>query len=161
MIPKAHLVHESAGRLRVRIPSKKNDAAYLQSLRDRFRGMTGISAVHVNPSIGSALFLHSVEGSVIMQYAREQQLFDVTAEPELRPTDLYRAVRELFRGADRQVRDVTRGAFDLGSATVLALVAAGAVQILRGGAGALPWYAAFWYALNIFMKASGEQGDGA
>ena len=47
---------------------------------------------------------------------------------------------------------------DIEGLAFLLLLGAGIYQISVGNLTALPWYAAFWYAFNIFLKSG--QGAG-
>jgi hypothetical protein len=45
------------------------------------------------------------------------------------------------------------GWVNLGAMAFLILLGAAIYQIARGNLTAIPWYTAFWYALNIFLKS--------
>ncbi len=48
---------------------------------------------------------------------------------------------------------MTGGGLYLPGATFVALVGAGVYKIAQGKFAAPAWYMAFWYALNIFLRA--------
>ena len=54
-----YLSHVSKGRLRLRIPSKKRDAAFFSELQAVLSAIPGLDQVKVNPLSGSLLILHS------------------------------------------------------------------------------------------------------
>jgi len=50
---KAHVAHHSRGRLRIRVPAAKGNAAALESIRQSLAGVSGVQEVVVNEAIGS------------------------------------------------------------------------------------------------------------
>jgi hypothetical protein len=46
---------------------------------------------------------------------------------------------------------------DLSGFAVAALVVAGSAQILTGNAGAIPWFAAYWYAYHLYSRIKEEE----
>jgi hypothetical protein len=54
----AAVVHDSPGRLRLKLPDRKGDEAFLTELADRLLGVDGVHEVRANPLTGSVLLLH-------------------------------------------------------------------------------------------------------
>jgi hypothetical protein len=63
-------------------------------------------------------------------------------------------ISEAFEGIDLALRDVSGNELDIGGTAFLILLALGGYQIIKGNITAIPWYAAGWYALNIFLKTN-------
>ncbi len=153
--PEAHISHHTTGRMRIKIPSKKGDIAYLEALKEHFSGLEGIRALEVNPTTGSVLIVHNLDRQTIEQYATAKNLFSLTAANPS-PAGLHPKVSETFQDLNDQMKAFTSGEINVGGAAFLALLGAGIYQIGRGNLTAIPWYTAFWYALNIFLKSKND-----
>jgi hypothetical protein len=155
-IPSASIRHRMAGRLRLKVHGKKGDPAYFSALAQAFSEFPGIRRVEVNPETGSALFLHSAEPDAIVAYAEGKDLFRIV-ESANRPVHVAVGVTAKYRELDERVKRHTGGEWDVPAIAFISLLGAGAYQIARGNFAAPAWYTAFWYALNIFLKA--QRGD--
>ena len=154
MLPEAYVSHQTIGRLRIKIPARKKDQAYLSGLKERLSGCEGIETVEVNPLTGSVLINHKVNSEIIAQYALANGLFSIKGLHSY-PTGLQQRITGTFKGIDAQQNTFTGGEIDIGGLAFLVLLGAGIYQLSVGNVTALPWYGAFWYALNIFLKSSG------
>jgi hypothetical protein len=155
MLPAARISHRSTGRLRVKIPSKKGDHAYLLSIKEHFSGLDSIEAVEINPLTGSVLIMHRSDEKIIAEYARANNLFDLQGHNSS-PAGLQRRISGAFDSLDSGLKTATGGEIDIGGLAFLVLMGVGVYQVSVGNLTALPWYAAFWYALNIFLKSGKE-----
>ena len=61
IIPHADLVHRSRGRLRLRIPSKRQDLGYFVELYEEVRQLPGIVDLVINPKTASVLLIYEEE----------------------------------------------------------------------------------------------------
>lgn len=156
-LPDAHLSHLAPGRLRVKIPSKKGDVSYFAYLGKKLSSLDGVEKVKVNPLIGSVLFIHTVDSKMIAEYARANNFFYLN-RTNLSPSNLHQRVSETFSGLNNRIKGFSGGELDMGAMAFLILLGAGIYQIGKGNITAIPWYAAFWYALNIFLKAKHGKG---
>jgi hypothetical protein len=145
------------GRMRVKLPAKKGDSAYLQRIVEEYGSRPGISRVLASPETGSVLFLHDLEKNRIMEHLGSSSLFRLEFGTN-RQSDLHQDVKGCFRDISSKVENATGGAMNISQAAFLALLGAGIVQIGRGNMTAIPWYTAFWYALNIFLKSEKSAG---
>jgi hypothetical protein len=152
MLPIAHISHQTAGRLRIRIPSKKGDSTYFNALKEHFSSLEGIRDLQFNPTTGSLLILHSLDTQAVTQHATARNLFSLSGTTSS-SDGLHPRVTETFQGLNNQVKALTSGEMNIGSLAFLALMGAGIYQIGKGNFTAIPWYTAFWYALNIFLKS--------
>ncbi|HTP04249.1 MAG TPA: hypothetical protein VMM54_03715 [Nitrospirota bacterium] len=154
MIPDAVIAHASTGRLRVRIPSQKGNLAALKSQGDQLAACPGVLSIEVNPATGSILLIHQTTMSAIAEYARSKNLFSLEEQkgPKVPSADLRRNLGETFRSVDRQIQNLTDGDMDLKGVALVALIVMGSAQILTGNAGAIPWFAAYWYAYHLYSK---------
>ncbi len=160
-VPSASIRHRMAGRLRLKVPGKKGDPAYFSALAQAFSEFPGIRSVEVNPETGSALFLHSAEPDAIVAYAEGKDLFRIV-ESANRPVPVAVGITAKYKELDERVKRHTGGEWDVPAIAFIGLLGAGAYQIARGNLAAPAWYTAFWYALNIFLKARrGDNGSSA
>ena len=153
MIPKAHISHRMAGRVRLKIPAKKGDIRYFQLAEQAFKGCAPVQDVSSNPATGSMLIEFSGKADAVLAFAENKQLFTIVKEVG-QGTDFHQSVKGSFNAIDRQVKGWTQGSINLGGLAFVALVGAGIYQIARGNFTAIPWYSAFWYALGIFSKSA-------
>jgi hypothetical protein len=158
MAPDAFVTHRTAGRLRLRVPSKKGDALYFASVRDALSGIEGVDRVEVSPVTGSVLLHHTAPFAGI-DAARPRDLFNIVETPQTEATGLNDSVSTLFGSIDDRIKGITGKGVDLAGLAFLALVAAGVYQIARGNFTAPAWYTAFWYALGIFGKSRKSGGE--
>lgn len=155
-LSEAYVSHLTPGRLRIKILSKKGDAPFFSSLAERLSGCAGINRVEANALTGSVLFIHTVEIEGIAGYADANHLFRLVRQKPPQST-LSRRISEAFKMMNKEVTDFTGGEIDIPGTALLSLLAMGIYQISRGNFGAIPWYTAFWYAMNIFLKAQPDK----
>jgi hypothetical protein len=156
MIPDAVIAHASTGRLRIRIASKKGDVAALKSYGDQLASCPGILSIEVNPSTGSILLLHQTTVHEISEYVRSKDLFSLQEQEvqKVPSADIRRSLGDTFKSVDRQIKNLTDGDMDLSGFAFAALIVVGTAQILTGNAGAIPWFAAYWYAYHLYSRTN-------
>ena len=156
----AILSHQSPGRLRLRIPSRKGDELFFQSLKDQLSSLSGVERIDINPFTGSILLIHSIDTEKIAQFALTKGLFEIQRE-SANASSFHREATKAFNILDGRALGFTGGGINLGALASLALIAAGTYQVVRGNFGAIPWYTAYWYGLNLFLKSKpGGNGGG-
>lgn len=155
VLPEAHVAHMSPRRLRLRIPSRKNDARYFASLKDWLVGVEGVGSVEVNPATGSVLIRHNLKEEQLALHARANNLFTLIMEEAKSPgsTTLHDGIAHGFQDLNRHLSGFTGGKLSLWDFAFLALLGTGIYQIARGNFAAPAWYTALWYAFNTFLKA--------
>lgn len=157
MLPDAHISHLTSQRMRIKIPSKKGDDVYFSSLKDQFSKYQEIESLEVNAVTGSVLFLHNMNANGIAKYARNNNIFSLKRVNHS-SSKVSESIRESFKDIDKRVRGITGGEMDMGNLAFLTLLGTGIYQIGRGNFMAIPWYTAFWYAFNIFLKSQSGKG---
>lgn len=148
-LPEAVLSHESRGRIRLRLASKKRDEEFFKDLTSWFMKLEGIEKAAVNPATGSLLLIHAIDLNVIRRYAEEENLFTLSNG---RGVNLYRTVEREFRSFDRQVRRLSGNELDAARTVSMILVGWSVLQVIGGNTNPLPWYTALWYGSSIFQK---------
>ena len=157
MLPDAHISHLTSQRMRIKIPSKKGDAAYFSSLKDQFSKYQEIERLEVNVMTGSVLFVHNLNEKEIAKYARNNNIF-ILKKLNHSSSRISKSITEYFKDIDKKVMGITGGEMDMGTLAFLSLLGTGIYQIGRGNFMAVPWYTAFWYALNICLKSQSGKG---
>jgi hypothetical protein len=157
MLPDAHISHLTSQRMRIKIPSKKGDTSYFSYLKGQFSKYQGIERLEVNAMTGSVLFVHNLNEKEIARYARNNNIF-ILKRTNNSSSKINVNITESFKDIDKKVRGITGGEMDMGTLAFLALLGTGIYQIGRGNFMAIPWYTAFWYALNIFLKSQSGKG---
>jgi hypothetical protein len=152
----AYISHAASGRFRIRVPSKKGDAAFFQSLKDLGGQFPNIHEVTVNPVTGSILIKHALDPATMEQLARTY--FPQQAKQLDSPSsNIHRQLTETYHQIDTKLKKITGGEMDVATLSFGALLLLGIYQISRGNFMAPAWYTAFWYALNIFLKSKPKE----
>jgi hypothetical protein len=152
-LPAAFVTHVSKGRVRVKIPAKKNDGEYFSQLKNFLLPLPGIVKVETNTLTASVLVLHNLELNdlrdlkTVSDYSEMLGLFKLAEAPSDNGT-IGRDLAATFAGVNQGVKGVTGGYIDLPTLAILALLGVGAWQLSRGDV-AVPAITALWYAGSI------------
>lgn len=148
---KAHVVHHSPGRLRLRVAGKRGDKAFFDEVAEKARNMPSVRRVQTNPATGSILVTHDAGDSLPTLVGEAfqaglQEFIDVEM-PEAKPfLPIATQLVERAFHMDKGIKNASRGAIDGQSAVVGGLLVAAVIQIARGQwlgpAVPLIWYAA-------------------
>jgi hypothetical protein len=157
MLPIAYVAHNVEDRTRLRIPSRKGDAAFFAGVERALAACEGVAYVETNPMTGSVLLRHTAPIADLTSYALEHQLF--TLQPYTLPANtVLNTVSDRLDQAERTLQQMTHGAFDLNELLFVGLLGAVAVQVLRGKtlgpASALLSYAAAVLAVHRAKRAA-------
>lgn len=148
-LPRALLVHCIPGRLRLRVPERRNDADYFARITARLSMLDGVRTVRSDARVASVLVLHA-DGSPgrIADHARSEGLFTLDTHP------VHESLAELVnRGCselDGQVRSRTSGRLDLASIAFLGMTGVGLTKMLRGDAFPAG-FSMIWHAATLLM----------
>ncbi|MCG6878864.1 MAG: hypothetical protein LJE96_06910 [Deltaproteobacteria bacterium] len=152
-LPEAHIGHQTAERVRIKIPSQLGDEAYFSRVEECLLKGGALGAVQVNPRTGSVLITGSrTDLKRITALGEKNALFklqDSAPKVESLSQKIAAPIRNLGRSIDR----FSGGELDLSGAVFLGLIGWGVTELVRGNFAAPPWYVAFWYALGIFTKS--------
>lgn len=175
----AEIAHQMPGRIRIRIPAAKGDAALLEQVRQIFADIPGLERTRVKPDAGSIVLRYDPQDEAAFQarlMERWQHLLPLMPhrapkQPELPGNEFAelthsveaeaaflaghsrsaRAIVDFFREADREIKTVTNNAIDLKIVLALALAVATFVEI--GAQAATPmWVTLALFALNHFLE---------
>jgi hypothetical protein len=147
--------HALPGRLRLRVPSLKENGPGRDLIRGRLPAIDGVEAVDVSPLSGSVLIRYreqDVEPELL--FAAVVHLLDLEKEMDAPCKPL--VVRELKSMGDslnRAVYEKTGGVIDLWTAVMIVLAGAGVRIMLKNPARAFPaGFTLIWWGLNAFRR---------
>jgi hypothetical protein len=153
-----YLSHVSKGRLRIKIPSRKRDVGFFTELQNALAAFSGLDQVEANPLSGSVLIVHSQLPEELAALIKKLSGHSSRKNKAPKPNSIQQMVTGTFRQVNNRVQGFTKGELDVPTISFIALLAVGIYQISRKNFTAPAWYTAFWYALNIFLKARGKNG---
>lgn len=149
--PQAHISHAGSGRLRIRVPGRRNDVAYFARAEARFGECPGVRRVAVNPLTGSILIEHATDMAAIADFAESGELLSLQPDSEWIPLAV--SLRAGVDDLDRWVRRTAGGAMDLWSAMSLVYLTLACIQVVRGHSMG-PATALLWTSLSAMRVAS-------
>ncbi len=153
------------GRLRVRVPDRRRDAAFFAAAAAHLAACPGITAVEANALTGSLLIAHTVDAEAIDGYAHAGKLFTLAAPsgtaaaagapvtppvtPPLTPPVSPPSEQWLAAIVDfnRRFTTASEGRGDLRTMLAAFFLMVAIVQAARGRL-AMPAFSALWYALR-------------
>jgi hypothetical protein len=147
--------HRTPHRLRIRIPCRKGDAAYFDSLEQICRTIPQVSSAHANPLTGSLLLTMGPQSDWSLPEVAHK--LDLRLQTDVRTTLEHRAANQIG-DMNRKVRNFTGGEIDLNSIAFLCCLGLGFFQISVGNLAAPAWYVAFWYAMNLASSKDSAPG---
>jgi Heavy metal associated domain 2 len=145
-LPAARITHLTTGRLRIKIPEKRRDAAFFNAVADHLAAWESIDRVETNPLTAGVLIHFSDLQRLLVEAAAKNDLFGIDFDALTQSSDplVTRAFRS-FETADDGLRRWTHNQLDLRGALFVLLLAGGVYQALRGRlstpAPTLLWYA--------------------
>lgn len=143
----AHIVHQSDGRLRLRIPERRGDLAYFNDIALKLADCPGVRRAEGRAATSGVLILHErrVDPRAIADFAAEAGLFFLDEPPRRYSRTLRDYATAGIGAVDRSLVEASGGLVDLDSALMMTLLAMALRQALRGqvvGPGlTLAWYA--------------------
>ena len=148
-LPQARVCHYATGRLRLKIPEKRRDEAFFNTVNERLSAWDSIERLEVNPQTGSVLVQFSDVGALFAENALKNDLFELDYEALEAASEevpvLTEQAAQAFAQAEAAVRRWTGGGADLRGAIFLVLLLGGIYQLLRGNIAA-PAATLLWYA---------------
>jgi hypothetical protein len=138
-IPQACVIHALRGRTRMRVPERRGDTRYFETVREGLCRLDGVGPVEINPTTGSILVWHATPFDDVSGRAQQSRLFAVdrsltAAPPAASSSELGPSIRSPFG----PLANPRLAAFAL-------LLGLGLIQLLRGQvmppAISLLWYA--------------------
>jgi hypothetical protein len=146
--PAARISHFTPRRLRIKVPEKRRDRGFFDTVAERLVTWESVERVETNPLTGSVLIHFSDPERLFLEAAVKNDLFDIDFESTFgdsaAPAVTEAAVRS-FETADHALRRWTQNKIDMRGVLFVLLLAGGVFQLLRrrldAPAPTLLWYA--------------------
>ncbi len=150
--PKAKIVHQTPGRLRIKIPSRRGDESYFSEVYNGFSRTKRVDQVEINPVSASILCLgEDLDPNSIQEYAESKGFFTFgKTEEEL--DFLPRKVVRPMGALSSQMMKETGGRMNLLGIAFMSAVSIGLYQVLRGNLKLPTWHTALWYAFGLALQ---------
>jgi len=155
-LPEAHICHFTSSRVRLRIPARRHDRVFFDTVKHQLSLWQGVKRVEVNPATASVLIHYSDGPAFLAEHYARNDLFAVN---DMTPEGLVgtgvdgvaprETIAQRTRGGvvavDKALQRLSGGQADLRSLVLLGLLGTGVVQLLRGNV-AVSAITLFWYA---------------
>ena len=147
-LPAARISHFTARRLRIKVPEKRRDRAFFDTVAEQLATWDSVERVETNPLTASVLIHFSDPERLFLDAAAKNDLFDIDFNAAFgdsaAPVVTEAAVRS-FETADHALRRWTQNQIDIRGVLFILLLAGGVLQLLRrrldAPAPTLLWYA--------------------
>lgn len=151
-LPAARLVHWAPPRARLRIDSRRRDAAWFAMVARELGACPAVAGLAVNPQTASILLTLSAPLGVAAEWARTRELFAVAALSE-DEAPLGQSMKESLAPLGQLAGRASGGILTLDLLLLAAFLAMAVFQFMRGNV--TPAAATlFWCALDIQRKAA-------
>lgn len=149
MLPQASISHRTAGRLRIRIPSRRGEEAYFRQVSRQLARCPGIERIEANPVTASLLVVPAVDMETLMRFTETEGLF-LLSETGSAPMTITETLAAGFGGLNQELRRLSAGTVDLGTLAFAALVTGAMIQWQKGHVLG-PASTLFWYAAGLLL----------
>jgi hypothetical protein len=146
--PAARISHFTSRRLRIKVPEKRRDTAFFDTVAERLATWDSVERVETNPLTASVLVHFSDPHRLFLEAVAKNDLFDIDFDAAFRASSepaVTQAAGQLFEMADDALRRWTRNQIDMRGVLFVVLLAGGLFQLLRRKldtpAPTLLWYA--------------------
>jgi hypothetical protein len=147
----AYLAHSSDGRIRIKVPSMRNDFDYFQQATDTLGTVAGVTTVRTNPRTASILVLHDdLTMDALSKYAMDADLFElqtISVESDIISLETIQAL---------SAQALTIGGTFSKSMFFYLLMGLAIRQAMKGQLMA-PAISLFWYAFEILEQANNNK----
>ena len=156
-LPSAQICHLTAERLRIRVPAKRRDTAFFQTVAERLSRWEGVEHVETNPLTASILIYCADPQRLFNGSAAGNDLFEIDFKRDSE-TVVSRAARS-FDAADGTLRRWSGGQVDIRSIMFLVFFVGGIYQLFNGRIAA-PAPSLLWRAGDLLGLWDGIYRNG-
>ena len=132
LLPRAYIVHQLRGRLRLKIPEKRQEHGYFAELQKRLMELSGISEACGNATTGSLVLVHpTLRFDELLPQLAELGLFEIQDAPESPQS----AIKPLLSGMsllDETIAEISSGSVNLRDLALIGVLGLAAYQLYRG-----------------------------
>ena len=147
-LPVARISHLTVRRLRIKVPEKRRDKAFFDTVAERLAAWDTVEGVETNPLTASVLIHFSDPEGLFLEAAAKNDLFDIDFDAAFKGSSqpvVTQAAVQSFQIADNALRRWTQNQIDMRGVLFVLLLAGGVFQLLRrrldAPAPTLLWYA--------------------
>jgi len=161
-LPAARISHFTLRRLRIKVPEKRRDRAFFDTVAERLATWDSVEGVETNPLTASVLVHFSDPERLFFEAAAKNDLFDIDLAAgfgDSAPAITEAAVQS-FETADHALRRWTQNQIDIRGVLFVLLLAGGIFQLLRRRLDA-PAPTLLWYAGDLIGLWSDRGPDPA
>lgn len=155
-LPAAYISHRASPRTRFKIPAKRGDAAYFDTLAENLRKLPAVERVESNPLTASVLLFHDSPPESIAGYAAEQGLFQLESLAERAGPPFMERMVESVKSLNQRISTASGGDMDLKGVVFVNLIGMALFQIRKGNVMA-PASTLLWYALSLLIFAQNKE----
>jgi Heavy metal associated domain 2 len=159
--PAARISHLTPRRLRIRVPEKRRDTAFFDTVAERLATWDSVERVETNPLTASVLVHFSDPHRLFLEAVAKNDLFDIDFDAAFgassEPAVTEAAVRS-FETADHALRQWTQNQIDMRGVLFVLLLAGGLFQLLRRRLDT-PAPTLLWYAGDLIGLWSNRPAD--
>jgi hypothetical protein len=130
--PRAHIDHNMPGRIRLRVPSRKNDAGYFKDLEERLARHPAVDQVWTRSLTGSALIFYRCSFDRLKEIFEREALFTLKEEASEALVPLTQIFFDRIDRWNHNMKEATRGQWDLPTLVATGLVGASFYKISKG-----------------------------
>ena len=162
-LPAARITHFTARRLRIKVPEKRRDRAFFDTVAERLATWDSIEGIEINPLTASVLIHFSDPERLFLEAATKNDLFEIdfdSAFGDSASPGVTQAAVQSFETADHALRRWTANQIDMRGALFVLLLAGGVLQLLRRRLDA-PAPTLLWYAGDLIGLWSDRGPDAA
>lgn len=136
-LPQAFVTHRMQGRVRIRVPSMRNQAAYFENLRQRLATLPGLRRLTTNTRTGSVLIEYTGDIGELEALGQKLELFQLGARQH--PYSLSDYLSAATSKPDAFLKNLTDGRVDAAGLTAVALAGLAVRQVVAGHALPAGW----------------------
>ena len=147
MLPEAYIVHQLAGRVRLRIKEKRQDPDYFAEACSRIDTLDGVTGVSANPNTGSLLLSHpDLPFAELAAQLKGLGLFEIVVAPATPHRSALQPVLSSFTMINEELAVGSSGSIDLRTLAVISLLGIALYQLYRGNVigPAIPMLISAW-----------------
>ena len=159
-LPAASISHFTPRRLRIKVPEKRRDTAFFDTVAERLATWDSVERVETNPLTASVLVHFSDPHRLFLEAVAKNDLFDIDFDAAFRaPSEpvVTQAAVQSFEMADDALRRWTQNQIDMRGVLFVLLFAGGVFQLLRRRLDA-PAPTLLWYAGDLIGLWSNRPG---
>lgn len=154
----ARVVHQTPGRLRLRLPRELVNGRGAERLHEALAGLAGVQHVRLTPQASSLLVQYDPARvapealAAALQRAGIHLAPATTAPPPDEPTALGQLIDRLAGQLNERVDRATGHVLDLRTLLPVGLGALALREVLAGRVQAAPWYVLLWWSFDAYLK---------